>query len=522
MNDKKNILMVAAENDALVGGKVGGIGDVVRDVPIALADQGCLVDVLTPAYQLFSTIPGAEEVASFGVFFAGTFHPIKLFSVPPRSVVPGVRHWAMELPSEFYGSSSGIYCNDPPTAPFATDATKFACFCTAVSTAIVSGVLSTPDIIHLHDWHSAFLLLLRDSDPEFSDLKKIRCVYTVHNLALQGTRPLSGHDSSLHSWFPGLDYQPVQIVDRYASQCINPMRAGIILADKVHVVSPTYANEILLPSDPEKGFVGGEGLQDDLIAAKSDDRLVGILNGCDYPETKYKKLTKKSLAELLGTEILSLINKRPVVESSLFTAQVRVSSWLTQKRPEMLVTSVGRITDQKVTILQQELASGISALEALLLELGDEGRIILLGSGDADLEQFLTGMAGRYENLVFVKGYSEKLADALYHSGDLFLMPSSFEPCGISQMLSMRAGQPCLVHSVGGLIDTVIDDTNGFCFQGDSVEQQAENLVARFTEVKRLRQESPKQYSIISNNARAARFSWQNSAERYISELYSF
>jgi len=521
MNAKKSVLMVAAENDALLGGKVGGIGDVVRDVPVALAEQGCLVDILTPAYQIFSTIPGAEEVASFEVYFAGTFQQIRLFSVPPRNSVSGVRHWAIELPEKFYGNSSSIYFNDPPDEPFATDATKFACFCTAVSTAIVGGILSTPDIIHLHDWHSAFLLLLRECDPEFSALQDIRCVYTVHNLALQGTRPLSGHDSSLHSWFPGLDYPRIKIVDRHANQCINPMRTGINLADKVHVVSPTYANEILQPSDPDRGFVGGEGLQDDLVAAQSEDRLVGILNGCAYPDKKYRKLTRKNLATLLESEILVLINKRPEVDSSLFTAQLRVAAWQTQKKPGILVTSVGRITDQKITILRQQLGSGKSALEALLVKLGSAGRFILLGSGDAELEQFLTDIAARYENLIFVKGYSEKLAEALYQSGNLFLMPSSFEPCGISQMLSMRAGQPCLVNSVGGLIDTVSDDINGFCFQGNSVEQQAQNLVTRFTQVVQLQLDDPKRYSAVSANAMAARFSWKNSAEQYMRELYS-
>ena len=108
---------------------------------------------------------------------------------------------------------------------------------------------------------------------------------------------------------------------------------------------------------------------------------------------------------------------------------------------------------------------------------GEDNVFILLGSGDAGLEQFLTEVASRYKNFIFLKGYAETLSEHLYNSGDLFLMPSSFEPCGISQMLSMRAGQPCLAHSVGGLSDTIVNNENGFTFNGKTPNEQAENML---------------------------------------------
>src|SRR6056300_946863 len=134
----------------------------------------------------------------------------------------------------------------------------------------------------------------------------------------------------------------------------------------------------------------------------------------------------------------------------------------------MLFTSVGRLTDQKVLLLRQTMHNGKSLLDNLLLQIKGRARLVLLGSGDPLLEQFLLEVAGRHSNFIFLRGFSIGLSECLYRAGDLFLMPSSFEPCGISQMLAMRAGQPCLVHAVGGLLDTVTDGSDGFVFSGDN------------------------------------------------------
>ena len=514
--------MVASENDALVGGKVGGIGDVVRDVPLALVEEGCVVDVITPAYQLFSILPRAQIAASFDIRFAGSTHQVALYQVPPKQPTQGVAHWALELPSAFYVEPKTIYFNDPPSSPFATDATKFACFCAGVASALINGALAKPDVIHLHDWHSSLLLLLRNHAPEFSPLQSIRCVYTIHNLALQGIRPLRDHESALESWFPELPYLPQQITDPRVPHCINLMRTGINLADKVHAVSPSYTQEIMLPSDPERGFIGGEGLHEDLIAAHAKNKIVGILNGCHYREPTPLKPTKQQLVALLNAEILTLISQQAFVDSALYIAQKRVAVWADKTPPCLLMTSVGRITDQKVAILRHTFDSGKSTLESLLDELGQEGILILLGSGDHELEQFLTKISAAYENFIFVKGYSEKLSDALYLSGELFLMPSSFEPCGISQMLAMRAGQPCLVHAVGGLKDSIDNNINGFSFDGVSVQQQSINLIKRFSEVKKLKRSNKQKYKKISDNAYQTRFSWKKSARKYLTDLYEF
>ncbi|XQF91692.1 glycosyltransferase (plasmid) [Pseudoalteromonas espejiana] len=122
------------------------------------------------------------------------------------------------------------------------------------------------------------------------------------------------------------------------------------------------------------------------------------------------------------------------------------------------------------------------------------GRIIILGSGEEALEEVFTKAMARNSNLLFLKGYGQGVGDLMYQLGDLFLMPSSFEPCGISQMLAMRAGQPCLVHSVGGLKDTVKHNENGFSFNAGTLSKQADSLLKCLHETLTLHKEQPKQW----------------------------
>ena len=166
------------------------------------------------------------------------------------------------------------------------------------------------------------------------------------------------------------------------------------------------------------------------------------------------------------------------------------------------------------------MPGGETALDQLLAILGDAGVFILLGSGDPKLEQFLTKVASAQPNFVFLKGYSEPLSQALYSSGDLFLMPSSFEPCGISQMLAMRSGQPCLVHSVGGLSDTVKDGEDGFAFTGNTLQQQAANMIGCFERALETRQKNTVGWKKIASAAKSARFRWSDVADQVVRLLY--
>jgi starch synthase len=519
-----HVLMVAAENDAVPGGKVGGIGDVLRDVAPALAEKGTKVSVITPAYGAFMELPGAERLGSLHPRFSGQTERVDLYEVPGRQRNTGVQNLVLDHPQFSPCGAGRIYCDDPPAEPFATDATKFALFCAAVAELLREGALGSVDVVHLHDWHAALVAALIAHDAAFKPLRRLRCVFTIHNLALQGVRPFSGNASSFLSWFPDLGSAYRDLADPRWPDCINLMAVGIRLAHKVHAVSPTYSEEIQQQSTVASiGFHGGEGLEAELVTAQEQGRLVGILNGCEYPrdDSAAGAPTWTVLRTLMAQEILRWASQEPALPGVHFVASKRVEN-LKPKRPCTLVTSVSRLTDQKVRLFCETVSDGRSTLEHLLEILHDKGVFVFLGSGDPALERRLAGVSARHDNFIFLRGYSDALAQALYAAGDLFLMPSSFEPCGIGQMLAMREGQPCLVHHVGGLRDTVTDDRTGFAFTGEGLREQANAFIARFEAVLEMRENDPRHYAAIGRAARNQRFEWSASVRRYMRELYSF
>lgn len=519
-----HILMVAAENGALPGFKVGGVADVLRDLPPALAAAGARVDVVTPSYGMLERLTDLHSQCIVETSFRGTPTTLPLWRVGPPGDVP-VRHFVFDHPLFSACGAGAIYCDDPDERPFASDASKFALFCAAVAEGITSHAFGKPDVIHLHDWHAALLLVLRHHGPRAHALRAIRTVYTIHNLALQGVRPLHGDDSSLARWFPQMRFDPAIVADPRWPDCVNPVAAAIRLADTVSTVSPSYAREILEPNAVQaRGRHGGEGLEADLRAADARGALAGILNGCEYPHDgdgpdPAPALAWPHLLALMRAENLRLAAARELLHSAYFVAEARLAA-LTRERPRTVLVTVGRITEQKLGLLRVAGASGRSVLDEMLDALGEDGIYLILGSGDPELERFLVSVAARRPGLIMLRGYTDALPDALYAAGDLFVMPSSYEPCGISQMLAMRAGQPCLVHAVGGLNDTVHDGVTGFTFQGESTAGQARALVARLHAALELRARSPKRWAALREAAAGARFRWSDSAREHLQRLY--
>jgi starch synthase len=511
-------LLVAAENGALPGGKVGGIGDVIRELPPALAELGWRPTVLTPSYGMLHALAGAVPSGRLDVSFAGSVRQIPVFRVPGPD--PRVEHLVLEHPLFCPAGPGKIYCDDPPQRPFATDASKFALFSAAVA-GYVREQSARPGIVHLHDWHAALYLALREFDPSLRELQDLPTVFTIHNLALQGIRPLRNDASALESWFPDLRYDYDVVKDPRYGDCVNPMALAIRLADRVNTVSPSYAREILLPDDLQRGFHGGEGLETDLRRAHEEARLVGILNGCDYPGVHRPAARWSRFVELASAQVASWRASDTGDISDHLLAAGRLSA-LGGNKPPCLLTSIGRLTEQKVALFLEPLSDGRSALQAILDKLGGQGVLVLLGSGNRDLERQIAAIARQRENLLFLRGYSEGLPDLVYELGDLFLMPSSFEPCGISQMLAMREGQPCVVHAVGGLKDTVRDGVNGFAFAGETPLEQAENFVSKVDHALALMASDAVAWERIRKRAAAERFSWAAAARKYDEELYGY
>jgi starch synthase len=506
--------MLAAENGGLPGGKVGGMGDVVRDLPRALARRGYAVTVVTPAYGFLARLPDVEACGTVSVRFAGETIDARRLKIPT-----GQRNLEYELfdhPRFAPAGEERIYHDDAPQSPFATDATKFALFC-ALAARHLSTVPDQPDLLHLHDWHTGYYFLLREFDASCRVLQTIRTVFTIHNLALQGTRPATGSDSSLEAWFPDLAVPQEVIDDPQYSDCINPMAAAIRLADAVTTVSPTYATEIVQPSDPSTGFHGGEALESLLAARDREGALIGILNGCAYPDTELAAPSWKEVLSVLESELSRWIARDNVVSSAAYLAD-RKLPMLPKRRPPVVATSIGRATEQKLGLFVERVWHKSTALDYVLKFL-DKGVFIMLGSGDARFERFLQEAMVRHRNFLFLRGYSDKLAEALYAVGDVFLMPSVFEPCGISQMLAMRAGQPVVAHAVGGLRDTVTAGS-GFPFTGSDSQQQARNFVHAVASAVERKLTNPEAWEATIRAAKDARFTWDDSAERYLTDVY--
>ena len=498
----KRVWLLAAENGAFPGGKVGGVGDVIRDLPVALGAEGAEVRVVTPSYGMFHKMPGTTLYRRLRVAFAGKHFMVKIFQVPAGE--HPVAHFVIEHPLLTPLGPGKVYVSDEPDKPYAIDAAKFAFF-SAVVVAWINVSRSPPQVLHLNDWHTGLIPALKTFGNPDLPLNKIRTVFTIHNLAYQGIRPLLGDESSLETWFPELLRNVGCLRDPRYDDCVNFMATAIRLADAVSTVSPTYAREILQPG-------AGEGLEQDLVATSDAGRLHGILNGCYYPDEPEEAPSWDHLLALIGKHKDIIHAHRPARE------------WLdnhARKRPRDLLLSIGRVVTQKVPLFLAPVAGHDSALEAILEAVGPEALFIMLGNGEQKLEKRFVDIASGHANFLYLRGYAEALSDKLYASGDLFLMPSSFEPCGISQMLAMRAGQPCVVHGVGGLKDTVEDGRTGFVFGGDTVAEQAQGFVDAVTAALQIKQKQPKKWREICNNA-AERFTWEAAAKAYMERLYGF
>jgi starch synthase len=519
-NEPKKIIMIAVENGALINGKVGGLADVIRDLPLALGDAGYQVTVIVPSYGFLQTVNPSSPAGIVTFPFAGIDQTGQIFEVQSKKPHKNVRQLLLEHPLL---RGNPIYSTDPPDQPFASDATKYALFCSAAGQMAISQ--DDDAVIHLHDWHTGFFFLLRGLHPAFAELKKRRVVFTIHNLSYQGTRPIHGKIASVEIWFPELFRDEAWIAgwkdQRYASPSFTPMYSAIVNADMMNTVSPTYAKEILIPSNPQKGFYGGEGLEKLLRQSDDDGRLTGILNGIEYPANRTNvRITFDRLLEIIESEV-RLYNKTnsPALPESVM-ARI-LSMKLHPAGP--VITSVTRVSDQKIRLLFEKGTNGKTALDMILEHLKEnKGFYIFLGNGEPKYEKLLEQRAASNERFLYLKLYSDIIAQSLFANGTIFLMPSSFEPCGLTQMIAMRNGQPCIVHATGGLKDTVTDGVNGFQFEGNDTRAQVDHLVRTVRNWLDIYNSDKTRWERIRNEAARSRFEWKDSAKKYAELLYKY
>ncbi len=510
----KNFLFVSAENDALEKCKAGGMGDVVRDVPREISNRGDKVHVVVPSYSRLHQQGKLLKTLDFDL--RGTTYSAELYEVPPKKEFKNLKHYVIHHPEIMAGEIGHIY-HDDPKEPFFSDFIKFTVFCTAVAEAIKQKVFGKLDIVHLHDWHTSILLFLKTFDPTYKTLKKVRFVYSIHNLAIQGIRPFENNYSSVRNWFPTINYDEKKLMDYRYQDCINLMAVGIRLADAVHTVSPSYKKDVLLPSAPPE-FIGGESLEKDLQMSEKEGRLFGILNGSNY-----KNIREAEKGLLYRNTVIALFrwlqqeDKKYKADFLAHTGE-KIMEYIINERPKFIASSVARLTEQKFYFVKRSPEAFVKILKSIE-KIG--GIFMLLGTGAPEYEETFRQLSYENKNFIFTNGQSEDLIDSIYLESDLYFMPSLFEPCGISQMLAMRNGNPCLVHDTGGLKDTVEHMKTGFSFDGKTYDQKIKNMVKVFNQALDIYSNDKPKWETIQKNAKAMRFTWEKSLDAYYEQLYA-
>lgn len=467
------ILQVVAEHYGLV--KTGGLADMVASLAIALSQQNVDVRVCLPAYP--GTIERLTET-KYLMTIAVNRHSFDVI----EGRLPATDQYIILLNCPELFARAGDPYRDHNGEEFPDNGRRFGCFCQAVTQLVLKAAGAwQPDIIHLHDWHTGLVaLLLRHYDAP------VRTVFTIHNFSFHGIferQVFDDLDLPVHWWHP----DGIEFYGRFSF-----MKAALEYSDSITVVSPRYAREI---GTPEFGC-GLEGL-----VRRKKNRIRGIINGIDQREwnpardaniaeyytrksvTEGKAANKSALQELLGL---------PISSSPLFIF-------------------IGRLAEQKGSDLILAARHRISQLPL---------QLVVLGCGDKGQEQGFKHWARETpRQLAAVLEVNEKIAHLMTAAADVQILPSRFEPCGLSQMYAQRYGTLPVAHSTGGLADTIVDltpntfataEATGFLFP----KADTENLIHAMERAVTLLQD-PGATKQLRRTAMSRDFSWNGSAAAY-------
>jgi len=401
----QGILYAAAEGLPFV--KSGGLADVIGSLPQKIDKRKYKVAVVLPLYKsiLERFQEELKEIAYFKVKSGLINKDASLYACQRD----GIDYYFIR--QDYYFGRDNLYS-------YGDDGERFA-FYSAAILEMIPHLPFTIDIIHSHDWHVGMVPVLCK---EVYKNTKIKHVFTIHNLQFQGNYPLE-----MGQYF-NLPFDIVSEGAVHFDNGISYMKAAISYADKVTTVSETYAKEILTPEY-------GERMSAFLKARESN--LVGIVNGIDV--VNWDPASDSCLEYHFSKR--SLANKKKCKKKVQQRLGLRVADDV------MLVGMISRLTWQKGAAI---------ILEKMATIMGQDIQLIILGSGDNYIENQLRKIEEDYPHrAVFYCGYNEELSHEIYAGLDLFIMPSLFEPCGISQLISMRYGTLPLVRETGGLKDTV-------------------------------------------------------------------
>ncbi len=476
----KKILFAASESVPFI--KTGGLADVVGSLPKNFNKDEFDVRVILPKYACMK--PEWKEKLVYKTHFYMDFYYQRRYVGILETELDGITFYFIDNEDYFSGpkpyTSNGIW-----------DIERFAFFSKAVL-CILPVIGFKPDVIHCHDWQTGLVPVYLDHFRFFMEYYQgIKTVMTIHNLKFQGV------------WGTKEVKEITGLTDYYftndkleAYRDANLLKGGIVYADKVTTVSNTYAEEIKVP-------FYGERL-DGLMNARSNS-LSGIVNGIDYDE--YNPETEKNLVANYNIDNFrkeKVKNKVALQEELGLDVDPKV----------MMVGIVSRLTDQK----------GFDLIAHVMDEIcQDPIQIVILGTGDERYENMFKYFAGKYPNKVSANiFYSDTLSKKIYGSCDAFLMPSLFEPCGLSQLMSLRFGTLPIVRETGGLKDTVENYNEeektgtGFSFTNYNAHEMMYTL--RYAES--IYYDKKRDWNKMVERAMEADFSWKTSAKQY-EDLYN-
>lgn len=462
------ILFAASEAYPFI--KTGGLGDVCGSLPPALEALGCDVRLLLPGYRDALARAGSLKIVAQldlpRLPAPATLREGRL----PESRVPV---WFVDFPPAY--DRAGDPYHDAHGNPWPDNAARFALFARAIC-ALALGQTSLrwrPDIVHCHDWQTGLVPALLSFESQ-----RPTTIFTVHNLAYQGlfareTLTALGLPESLWS------SNALEFHGQLAF-----IKGGLAFADWITTVSPTYAHEIQTPEH-------GDGL-DGLLRHRAQ-RLVGILNGIDG----------KTWDPARDTHLAAKYSARHLTGKGRNKAALQRELGLTRKTSAMLVGMVGRLVRQK----------GMDLVVAALPQLMQQGlQLAILGAGENSLERAVRDAVAQYPGqCAAIIGYNEPLAHRIIAGADAFLMPSRFEPCGLSQLYALRYGTVPIVRRVGGLADTVSDSATGIVFDAADPRALADAVVRACA----LYRDRPAWRELMTAGMRQD-FSWQHSAQEYL------
>ncbi|TKS60098.1 MAG: glycogen synthase [Nitrospira sp.] len=421
--DCLNIVMAASE--AVPYAKTGGLADVVGALPLELIKLGHRVTLVLPGYRNF--VAGRQSrhpAVRLHIPTVGKSVKVTLEEemVPVTAGLHPLRVLAVRY--DPYFDRPGLYQDKRGDYP--DNLERFTLFCRAVLEAVrfLAGMRGeSVDVLHLHDWQTALCAVyLKALAQERKGLGRLKTLLTLHNVGYQGVFP---GEQFVQTGLPPALFSPSGL-EFYGS--VNCLKGGIIFSDAVSTVSPTYATEIMT-----KDF--GCGLEG--VLAGRVEEVQGITNGIDVtvwnPETDPYLPAHYTVADLSGKQACKRALQR---ELGL------------PNRDVPLLAAIGRLTPQKGFDLLAEIIPELMALDV---------QIALLGTGDRHMEQqFLAARAKHPERIGIFIGFDDGLAHRIEAGADMLVMPSRYEPCGLSQLYSLRYGTVPIVRRTGGLADTVI------------------------------------------------------------------